>query len=251
MSLGALAGLELVVVLAFLVEAVTGFGATVIAVALGSFFVPVAGLIPAFVPVNLLLSIFVAARDRGHVDVRLLAGRILPAMLCGIPPGMYLFTLLGRHSGAVEVAFGAFVVILAVARLIGLARRSNPPALSTPAALTTLGAAGLIHGAFGTGGPLVILFLSRLGLDKSTFRATLAALWMTLSVPLLVGFWVQGRLGPESAALSLRLLPALALGLGVGQALHHRVQPDSFLRLVYLLLAVAGLFLCARALTHP
>lgn len=240
--------LQVVVTLAFVVEAVTGFGATVLAVALGSFVLPVGELVPAFVPVNLLLSIAVALRDRGHVEARLLTTRVLPAMVLGIPVGFYLFGLMGRATGAAEACFGLFVVVLGSSRLFGLWRRRPSVPLSRFAEGATLGAAGVVHGAFGTGGPLVIVALSRLGLPKSTFRATLATLWLVLSVPLLVGFAVQGRLGMESLHRSLALLPALVVGLVTGQVLHHRIRPDTFVASVYVLLTVAGMFLAARAM---
>lgn len=240
--------LEAVVALAFVVEAVTGFGATVIAVALGSFVLPVTELVPAFIPVNLILSLVVALRDRRFVDAPLLLRRVLPAMLLGIPVGLGLFSLMGRGSGVVEVSFGLFVFVLAVGRLVALWRRRVAAPMHPAAELVTLGLAGVVHGAFGTGGPLVILVLGRLALPKSTFRATLASLWLLLSIPLLVGFAVQGRLGWESATRSLGLLPALGVGLVLGQVLHHRIRAESFVVVVYALLGVAGLILTSRAL---
>lgn len=236
--------LEGVVAGALIVEAVTGFGATVLTVAVGSLVLPIAELLPAYVPVNLLLSVGVAWRDRARVDRPLLLGRVLPAMLLGMPLGMWIFARLGAHAGAAELAFGLFVVAFALFRL--LAREPARGALGA-GGLATLGAAGLVHGAFGTGGPLVILAIGRLGLDKGRFRATLAALWLLLSLPLLASFYAQGSLGAASATRSLALLPALAVGSIAGQFLHGRVSQATFARLVYGLLLVAGGVLVLRA----
>ena len=53
----------LIVTLAFTSETALGFGSTIIAVALGSFFLPLDVLLAAFVPVNVLLSV-VLVRSR-------------------------------------------------------------------------------------------------------------------------------------------------------------------------------------------
>ncbi len=236
-------GLALVVAVAFLVETVTGFGGTVVAVALASFFMPVREYLPAHVPVNLLLSTWIVARDWTAVDRPLLLRRVLPAMVLGFPLGAWVFSGLSEHHGALEAAFGAFVASVGAYRLAG------PVAMLGPVATQgTLAAAGVVHGAFGTGGPLVVIALSRLGLDKATFRATLSALWMVLSCFLLALYAREGVLGENSARASAVLVPGLLVGSVAGQWLHARIDAERFRRAVDGMLLVAGLLLLGRNL---
>ncbi len=54
--------LALAAFLGFSVETVLGFGATLITVAIGSFFVDLEALLPAIAPLNLMLSLYLVAR---------------------------------------------------------------------------------------------------------------------------------------------------------------------------------------------
>lgn len=231
--------LPALVAAALAVEGVTGFGATVLTVALASFVMPVHTLLPAYVPVNLLLSASIVVRDRARVDRALLTRGILPAMLLGMPFGFGAFVLLGDHAGVIERGFGGLIAVLAAIRLSG---RAAPERWRTG----ILWAAGVVHGAFGTGGPLVVYALAGTRLDKSVFRATLSALWLVLSGCLFVGYVVDHRVGADSLRLSLSLLPGLAVGLGVGQVLHGRLPQAAFVRAVDVLLGIAGLILAFR-----
>jgi uncharacterized protein len=225
-----------VVALAFAIEGALGFGATLVAVTLGAFFVPVDALLPAFLPLNLVLSSAVVLRDRRHVDLRWLTRQALPFMGLGLPFGMLGArwldpTLLAR-------ALGAFVVVLAV---MELARRPAP--LGRRALLF---AGGLVHGALGTGGPLAVAAAGRALPDKSAFRATLAALWLALNAVLVTGFALQGSFGKESLRTSALLSVGLLVGMIAGELLHRRASGAGFRLVVWCGLAAAGAVLALR-----
>lgn len=241
--MGAEAALAAAVAVAFFVETITGFGGTVVAVALASFFVPVRDYLPAHVTVNVLLSAWIAARDRASIDRALLLQRVLPAMLLGFPLGAWAFSGLSAHAHGFEAAFGAFVALVGTWRLLAPGRTMGPRLANA-----TLGLAGVVHGAFGTGGPMVVMALSRLGLDKHAFRATLSALWVVLSVFLLAVYAHDGVLGRDSFRLSAWLVPGLAVGMVLGQRVHARVDAERFRRGVDATLALAGVLILVRSL---
>lgn len=236
--------LATLVAVAFFVETVTGFGGTVVAVALASFLLPVREYLPAHVAVNVLLSAWIAARDAAAIDRALLLRRVLPAMLIGFPLGALAFTRMGTQTGRLEAAFGAFVAAVGAWRLLGPVGGAAGPARIG----ATLVSAGVVHGAFGTGGPLVVIAISSLGLDKRSFRATLSALWFLLSFALLAVYAWDGALGAASLRTSLVLVPGLIVGTLLGQRVHARVDPLRFGRAVNGMLLLAGLLLLARNL---
>lgn len=241
-----------IVALSLAVEAVTGFGATILAMTMASWFLPISRLLPAYVPVNMLMSAWFVVRDPQGVDRRWLFGRILPAAAVGFPLGAFGFHVLGQRAGALEAAFGAFVVLVAAHR-VAVARgwvRGHEGPRSPAATAGLLGLAGVVHGLVGTGGPLVVLALSGQGLDKRAFRQTLSAVWLGLSVMLLGSFASQGALGRDSLALGFVLAPGLPLGVVVGQAIHRRLDADRFRRAVDGLLVVAGAILVVRTLAR-
>lgn len=71
----------------FTLEALTGFGGTVIALALGALLLPIAILVPILVPLSVCLGCVMVCRYRGHIDGHLLLRVILPGMLSGTALG--------------------------------------------------------------------------------------------------------------------------------------------------------------------
>lgn len=239
--------LALVVCAAFAVESALGFGSTVIAVSVGARLMPVRALLPAFVPLNLALSLYLVARNRRDVDLALLGRRVLPLMLLGMPLGMALIRRLSE-SGARHL-LGALVAALAVTQLARLARAGGdePAAPPGPVGAALLAAAGVVHGMFGSGGPLAVYVIGRALPEKGRFRATLSALWLTLNAVLVAGYAADGALTRASLGATAALAPALGLGLAVGEWLHGRVPERAFRVGVYAVLLAVGAALLARS----
>ncbi|MBW2528217.1 MAG: sulfite exporter TauE/SafE family protein, partial [Deltaproteobacteria bacterium] len=229
--------LVLIVFLAFLVEATLGFGATVVTVVLGVFLFPLDLLLPAFVPLNLVLSLYLVGRYVKDVAWRLLLLRIVPLMGVGMPVGMFLFHSAGHQW--LNVAFGTFVVLLSAVelwRLRSAAGQTQP--LRMPARVALLVSGGMIHGAFATGGPMAVYVAGREIEGKSQFRSTLSALWFVLNAVLVIGYAIGGELGQESLTLTAYLVLPLVFGLVAGEWLHARVRVSLFRILVFALLLV-------------
>lgn len=233
---------------AFFVEALTGFGSTVLTVAFGAQLVPLDALLPAVVPVNLALSTYMVVRHGRHVDRRLLLREVLPLMGLGFPLGFFAFAhLTGGGDAALKVAFGGLVTALAATEL--LRARTTPRPLPRGLAPVLLILAGVVHGAYGSGGPLLVYVLSRRGLDKSVFRATLSTIWLVLGLALLTGYATQGLVTRDTLTTSAALVPSLALGLLLGERGHARVDASTFRLLTLVLLLAGGLLLVARNLS--
>lgn len=233
---------------AFFVEALTGFGSSVLSVAFGAQLLPLEELLPALVPVNLCLSAFMVWRHGRHIDRRLLLREILPLMGAGFPLGFLAFSqLTGGRDAPLKAAFGLLVTGLAILQLTR-ARRIAAPPLGRWISAGLLVLAGVVHGAYSSGGPLVVYVLSRRDVDKSTFRATLSALWLCLGLMLLTGYLSQGMVTRSSLGLSAALLPSLALGLALGERAHERVSAMTFRVVVLVLLLMGGAMLVVRNL---
>jgi uncharacterized membrane protein YfcA len=238
---GRFALLAAIVLLAFAVEATTGFGAIVIALALGLQLYPIQALLPVLVPLGLVLSATLAWRNRAHVDGRLVLLGILPPMGVGLAAGVAIFARASSQS--LERAFGVLVVAVAARELWRLARanggepRPLPPALR--GALLLL--AGVIHGVFSTGGPLLVYAVGRSGLAKARFRASLSAVWLVLGLALVAAYAGQGRIERASLLATAALVPVLGAAFAAGEWAHHRLDETRFRRAVFALLLAAGL----------
>lgn len=232
-----------IVGLAFTVEAAVGFGSTLIALALGSLLVPIDALLPAFVPLNVVLSIAIVARAPRKVAGSLLARRVLPAMAFGFPIGLLAFAWL--PAVAVQRAFAGLVFVLAALELgrVALGARGER-AVSRPMAAALLVLGGALHGAFASGGPPVVYVCARTLPDKARFRATMSALWLVSNLLLVGAYAVAGRLEWSKSAM---LAPGLLAGLAAGSVLHGRIPERAFRTLVFALLLVVAVVLAVRA----
>ena len=228
-----------VVAIAFAAEATTGFGATVIALALGIHLFPLGELLPVFVPLGLFVSSWLVLRGRAHVNRPLLLARILPWMGLGLAVGLTIFERASHEL--LRRAFGIFVVTLAAIELWRLVRGSGVSReVSPPAATAALLGAGVIHGMFSTGGPLLVWALGKSLPDKRAFRATLSCVWLVLGSALTLAYALNGRLDGETLRATAALLPVLGVAIGAGEWAHHRLDERRFRVLVYALLLGSG-----------
>ena len=233
----------LIVLFAQMVEALAGFGSTVLALTLGANWMPIDRFIPILIPVSLVLSAYLTLRYRNRIRYRLLLGRIIPLTVLGMPLG-YLF--FGRLSGeGMKTIFGLFVLAFSLAEL-ARSLHSDPSAdgVATPSlrrfTWLWLVAGGVVHGLYASGGPLIVYYVGRTGMKKAEFRSTLSALWLVLNLVLLSAHWTAGRINVATLIWSAGLLLPLAAGIAGGEWLHHRISEQRFRTLVFLLLAFAG-----------
>ncbi len=109
-----------------------------------------------------------------------------------------------------------------------------------------LAAAGIVHGIFVSGGPLLIGYLTRRMKDKASFRATISTVWIVLNSMILVD---DIRAGLWNAALmktQLFAIPFLLIGMYLGGKLYKRMSQHFFMVLTYVLLLISGVTLLIK-----
>jgi uncharacterized protein len=237
-----LLGLSVLVTASFAVEMAAGFGSMLVALSVGALFFSVNALLAVLLPLNICLSFFVVVSDFVCISWRLLLRRIIPLILIGMavgfawlhfaPPGLWIKFLLG-------------IVIAGLAFMRLLVKKVALPFLLERMLLLT---AGIVHALFATGGPLVVTALAGNEIDKSSFRATLALLWLLLNLLVLPRLVADGSLFIGSLWTSAWLIPATALGMTFGQRLHQTIPQERFAKSVSGLLVISGLVLSGKSL---
>jgi uncharacterized protein len=248
LSLLTIVALQAIVLVGFVAEAAMGFGATIVTVTFAALLVPIEVVLPAFVPINLALSIYLIARARGGVAVRILLIELAPALAVGCGIGLIAFRY-GAHEVG-KLVFALFVVVLAITELLRAplpSEAARPPrSLGFATRTFLLFVGGLVHGLFGSGGPMVVYVTQRRITEKHAFRVTLAVVWLALNAALLVSYGTLGLLGRDTIELALALGLALLPALLLGEWLHRRLDVRRFQLAVCLLLLAGGLALAAR-----
>lgn len=234
-----------IVLTAHITEAFSGFGSTIISVALGAQFYPVETLVAVLVPLNVLLSCYLVFRYREHMDASLLEKKIFPFMGSGFVIGMMLFHAL--HGVMLKKCFGVFILFISLREIMNAAKKNPlPPSSLSLASLPGIFSAGVLHGMYACGGPLLVYALSRLRMDRKIFRSTLSVVWLVLNVILTVSLFVTGNINGGTLHMSLFLFPTLPLGILIGEILHHRVRETGFRIFIFSILFAAGISLMLR-----
>jgi len=237
--------LGLFILLSYTIEAITGFGSIVIALSLGAMLLPIQDMLPILVPLNVLMNSVLTLRHRQHIYWPLLLRLILPLMLAGTLAGYMLSPWLSL--AALKALLGLLIVWFAGSSLMQTYQSSTttPHSLATSRMLNF--GAGLTHGLFASGGPLLVYALAGVQLDKNQTRATLITVWLTLNLTLSGLYLLDGSLLASFHRL-VWYLPLLVIGVLAGELLHHRLDEDRFRQVLYAVLLITGCLLLVRSL---
>ena len=160
-------------------------------------------------------------------------------MALGLP-----FGLLVEHfaGSAFQPLFAAVVIGLAILEALRLAR-ARTDRLRGGALL--LGLAGVVHGAYGTGGPLVVFVTGRESATSRRF-APPSRVWLVLNAVLVIGFLLHGWLSARTLGETVMLLPVVAGALALGEWCAARISDRPFRAFGAALLGAAGVLLLLR-----
>ncbi len=232
----------LVVFVTHSLEAVTGFGCSVLAMPFVSALLGVKTAVKVITILAWLLAVYIVIRNFSKIDWKQYT-IITTLMLLGLPIGMYLFR--SQQSGTLNLLLAVFIIVVSLTQLYRQARRtekSSPPTghKALPYYLL-LFLGGIIHGVFSSGGPLVVLYATRTLPDKGRFRATLCLLWTTLNTIIIAGYLIEGSLTRPVAKTTLSLVPFLIAGIIAGEYIHDKVEARHFSLIVFSMLLATGI----------
>jgi len=230
----------LVVFITHTLEAITGFGCTVLA------FPFVIALMGDLERAKIVLSIlawvlalyFVITKFRQIYWKQF--GIIVLLAGIGMPAGMWLFK--GLDPTLLKKILGLFIILSAAIQLYKIfISSSRIYTLPNFAGYLFLLAGGIVHGAFAVGGPLIVLYSSRKILDKGRFRATMCLLWTTLNTVLIFQYFLEKKLNPAIGRDLLFLIPFLIAGIIAGEIIHNKVNEILFKKIVFISLFLVGI----------
>lgn len=231
----------LIVMVAYTVYGLTGFGSAIIAIPLLAHIFPLRFAVPMMLVFDLFTGLLLGLKNHKHFDRQELL-RLLPYLLLGMVAGVTL--LVQASERWLLLVLGLFVLGYASWSLL---RKAVP----TPVSQAWAVPAGVVGGAFtalyGTGGPIYMIYLARRLPDKTVMRATIGVLIFGTALVRLVlftgsGFYTQPGLLP----LAFALLPFAVIGYLAGSHLHTRINNQRATQAVWLLLIAGGISLLWR-----
>jgi uncharacterized protein len=228
--------------LAAIVRGYSGFGFSLLAITALSLVYPPAQVIPAIFLLEIAASLHLLPSIWRQVHWRSLAG-LMAGALVGTPLGVHALA----HFPQAPMTLALALFVLAATALLwrGFTLKSMPNA---PATLAVGTATGLANGAFGMGGPPVVLFYFASPAGHAAGRASLIAYFLFTDVVGLTFLAREGLVTKDVGLMALAFLPALALGVWLGSRSFKTADPARFRKIVLVVLMALALITAGKAL---
>lgn len=232
-----------IVLLAYFIRGIAGFGSGLIAVPLLALFLPLTFVVPLILLLDFTASLVMGGLDFKRVQWREV-GVLIPFSIVGVIVGTQLLVNLPVMPMLLTLA--AFILVFAIRSLLNI-KGEKPISRwwAIPAALT----GGTVGGLFGTGGPPYVIYLNHRIHDKTLLRATFSALFFIEGATRIATFFVAGLLLAQNIWWSaLGALPLMLGALWVGGHVHTGLTHTHMTRLIGALLLLASVSLTVKAL---
>jgi uncharacterized membrane protein YfcA len=190
--------------------------------------------------VGLLQSLLLAVRNWKMADYRL-CGLLLVGSGIGVPLGMLSVSVLPGRSIMILLGF-----LTLAAGLSGLIAKSpNPEPASRRWAGPVAVVSGIIHGAFASGGTILVVYLQRALPEKDTFRATLSVYWTVLNAGFVGVLFLRMQPGLEQMSLTAFVAVLVLFITILADRLAKHFDRNTFQRAVSSLLVCSGVIISA------
>ena len=231
-----------ILLFAYIIRGITGFGSGLIAIPLLAHFLPLTFVVPLILVVDFSASLALIHHTRLTVrwgEIRAL----LPTTVIGTLIGVFLLVNLPREPLLLGLAL--FVMFFGVRYVFNV--HSDKP-VSRWWAVPTGFIGGSIGALFGTGGPPYVVYLSHRLHDKAQLRSTLTGLFLIDGAFRFAAFLYTGLLLQDHMISSLLYaLPLMAVGLYIGNHVHLGISRRQQLVIIGTLLLISGASLMWKA----
>ena len=239
----------LVVLLANIIQGVTGFAGTILAMPFSLMLVGYDTAVPILNALGMLSGIYVFVLNRKEVRWKEL-GRIFIVMIPMIFVGLWLRRYLSQYGKLIYILLGVLVLALALSgsvKMILEEKRGTKETKANPVLMVALlAASGLVHGMFVCGGPLLISYLTRRVKESGAFRATISTVWIVLNGLILGSHIYEGMWTLETVKTGACTLPFLLAGMAIGGILYKKMSRKVFMIITYVLLLISGISLLVK-----
>jgi uncharacterized protein len=228
--------------IAAIVRGFSGFGFSLLAVSALSLVYAPATIVPAIFMLEIAASLHLLPSIWKDVHWR----SLMPLTLgCLIATPLGVYALAHVPARPMQIALAVFVLIATALLWRGFALQSMPGRIASIAAGA---ASGLANGAFGIGGPPVVLFYFSSPAGHIAGRASLIAFFLFTDVIGLANQSVHGLVTQDALIRAATFLPFLLAGVWIGQRQFMKMDQAMFRKGVLCLLALLAAMILVKAL---
>jgi len=240
---------------AYLIKGLTGFGPAIVFISLGSLVMDPARVVAVSPLLDIAAGGILIWKDKSIASFRYWSTLTLP-LIAGVVAGAWGFrslsgALYGRILGLTIVGLGLWFVLrkipgsLITANTTGPGQPAQdppgtPPLRPEPGAMIAAGVSGITGGLFGISGPpLIWYFGSRY--PRRMFRRIIVPLFLVEAVVRTCVYAALGVLHREEWGIALGLLPAMLIGLMIGNHWFNVIPQHRFERVIGGVLILSGI----------
>jgi len=235
----------IVVFLSNIIQCITGFAGTVLAMPFSVMTVGYDTAKPILNVLGIAASVYIAVKDYKYINKKEFA-KITMVMLAGIAAGYLLSRFIGTDAGVLYKILGVVVIAFAAVNAYRFYTKKEDKKFSPLISSLLLIVSGVVHGMFVCGGPLLVTYLGGIIKDKKEFRATVSAVWIVLNTVIMLGDIKAGYFSADLITLLAVSLAVLAAALIIGNLIYNKMSRNVFLQLTYALMLISGLLLLVK-----
>ncbi len=230
-----------IIFLAAIIRGFSGFGFSLLAITALSLIYTPAEIVPSIFMLELAASLNLLPSIWKDIHWRSL-GPLTLGCIIATPIGVWFLAHIA--PAPMQLALAIFVLAATGLLWMGFALKQMPGRVVS---ICAGAASGLSNGAFGIGGPPVILFYFSSPAGVAAGRASLVAFFLATDVIGLANQSYQGLVTWDAAYRALAYLPALLLGVWIGARKFKNVDQAVFRKIVLALLAVMAVAIGIKA----
>jgi uncharacterized membrane protein YfcA len=225
-----------------LLQGLTGFGSSLLAMPLLTLFLDVKTAVPLCILNSLIITLYLSYKLRGFMEMR----KILPIII-GSLPGIYLGATFLKSVDAevIKLLLGLLIISYGLYSLMSEPRTRKVQSLW--AYLAGFGA-GFIGSAFSAGGPPVIIYTTLKGWSKDIIKATLTGFFLFASISIAAMHAATGL--TDAGVLKYFAASALFTFVGVyaGSLLYGKIGRRGYIKVILITLIALGAIMVITAL---
>ena len=234
-----------IIFLAAIVRGYSGFGFSLLAITALSLLYPPAVIIPSVFLLEIAASLHLLPGLWRDIHWRSLLPLVIGTTI-GTPLGLMFLT--GIPPAPMQIALGLFVFVVTYSAVAGLCPENHAGKCRQHGCRP---GAGVANGAFGIGGPPVILFYFASPAGAIVGRATLVTYFLLTDAIGLVFLSRENLISTDTIFRTLTFLPALLAGVWLGARSFKNADPVVFRKWVLALLALLAAISAAKGILRP
>lgn len=230
-----------IIFVAYVVKGLSGFGSGLVAIPFLALLFPLKFIVPVFGLLSYGGTVMQSLQLRKQVVWRDLLP-LVPFSIAGISTAVWL--LVNVETQWLILALGIFVLLYSAYSLLSIHNSRG----SRYWAILAGSFGGLVGALFGTGGPFYVAYLKMRQLDKGSFRATIAMVFLIDGGTRMFAYASNGLFTEQALTLVAFMIPVLFAGMYVGHHLHIKITAEKFSQIISLLLFFSGVMLIYKAM---